>query len=74
MSKKGNFLEIDVIIEPIIKFIAGRISYIYVYAFLELFQELDLQQIRIIFVRKTESDCLCVHMVNEGGNNINLGL
>ena len=46
----------------------------YVYAFLELFQELDLQQIRIIFVRKTESDCLYVHMVNEGGNNINLGL
>ena len=46
----------------------------YVYAFLELFQELDLQQIRIIFVRKTEPVCLCVHMVNEGGNNINLGL
>ena len=34
-QKKETFLEIDVIIEPIIKFIAGRISY--VYAFLELF-------------------------------------
>ena len=38
-QKKETFLEIDVIIEPIIKFIAGRISYKYicVYAFLELF-------------------------------------
>ena len=36
-QKKETFLEIDVIIEPIIKFIAGRISYIYVYAFLEIF-------------------------------------
>ena len=34
-SKKETFAEIDVIIEPIIKFIAGHISY--VYAFLELF-------------------------------------
>ena len=37
LVKKKTFLEIDVIIEPIIKFIAGCISYIYVYEFLELF-------------------------------------
>ena len=37
LVRKKTFLEIDVIIEPIIKFIAGRISHIYVYALLQLF-------------------------------------